>query len=133
MNGPQYSRRALSVLIVSSDPMGAALIGAAIEIAGFRVSYANEGESTPDAIRRVKPVAVLAEANAVAADPASLGPARMTGAAIVIYGAPARLRDLTVIAGSVQATLLAIPDDVEELPALLTRLGAAAPGRATSE
>jgi hypothetical protein len=129
-----YSRRAQTALIISSDPLGAALIGAAVELAGFRVSYSHDGESSPDAIRRVKPAVVLADAShALTASPASLGPALMTGAALVFYGPATRLRDLGVLAGSTQASLIVLPDDIDRLPALLTALLQRAPGRTRSE
>lgn len=134
VNGPPYSRRARTALIISPDPLGAALLGAATELAGCRVAYVQEEESVPDAIRRVKPVAVLLDAtHPIVSEPASLGPALMTGASIILYGSAARLRDLTMLVTTSRASTIALPDGIGELPALLMATAAPQPRRARSE
>ena len=134
VNGPSYSRRARTALVISSDPLGAALLGAATELAGCRVAYVLEGESVPDAIRRVKPVAVLLDAtHPIVSEPASLGPALMTGASVILFGAAARLRDLAALIATSRASTIVLPDGIGELPALLTSAAAPHPRRTRSE
>lgn len=134
MNGPQYSRRAATALVVSADPLGAALVGAATELAGFRVAYLGADESPSDGIRRAKPAVVLVDAaHPIAADAASLGPALMTGAAIVFYGRADRLRDVRAVTTAAQATTLVLPDEIGRLAGYLTAAAARQPGRRPSE
>ena len=134
MTGPSYSRRAKTALIVSTDSLGAALVGAATELAGFRVAYLADAESVPDGVRRVKPMLLLVDAtHPLAADPASLGPALMTGAAVIFYGRADRLRDLRAATASVHATTISLPDEIEKLPAILTAIATRQPGRRLSE
>lgn len=134
MNGPSYSRRARTALVISQDPLGAALLGAATELAGCRVAYVLEGESVPDAIRRVKPVAVLLDAtHPIVSEPASLGPALMTGASVILFGAAARLRDLATLIATSRASTIVLPDGIGELAALLTSAAAPHPRRTRSE
>ena len=119
MNGPSFSRRAKTALVLSPDPLGAALLGAAVELAGFRVEYLRDEDAAPDVIRRTKPLAVLVDVlHPIVADPASLGPALMTGATLVFYGPASRLRDLRIRA-TPGALLLELPEQITELPALL--------------
>lgn len=134
MTGTSYSRRAPTALILSPDPLGAALVGAAAELAGCRVAYPQEGESAPDAIRRVKPVAVMVDAtHPIVSEPASLGPALMTGASVILFGTPPQLRELTALAGASRAKTIALPDGIGQLPALLATAAASQPGRTRSE
>ena len=135
MNGPPpYSRRAKTALVLSSDSLGAALIGAATELAGFRVAYSTEGESIPDCIRRVKPLVVLVDADdAIASDAASLGPALMTGASVVFYGRAERIRDVRAVASAAHASIIIFPDEITRLPGMLTAMVTGAPDRTRSE
>ena len=110
------------------------MLGAACELAGFRAAYALNGESAPDSIRRAKPTVVLVDAcHEIVHEPASLGPALMTGAGVVFFGAGARVRDIAVLAAAARATVLSLPDDIDRLPALLTAAATSARGRARSE
>ena len=93
----------------------------ATELAGFRVAFLEDGESASDGIRRVKPLVVLVDAaHPVLREPASLGPALMTGAAVVFYGREDRLRDVRTVAATARAAVLVLPEQIAELPRLLT-------------
>jgi len=125
VNRSAYSRRATTALIVSTDALGAALVGVATELSGFRVAYPEDDESVQDAIRRAKPVVVLVDAtHPIVSDPASLGPALMTGASVVFYGRAERLRDLRPAASIASASTIAFPDEIDRLPELLTAAAA---------
>lgn len=128
MNG--YSRRAQPALILSPDPLGAALLGAAVELRGCRAEYTTDGESVPDAIRRLKPVAVLVEAtHPIVSEPASLGPALMTGASVVFFGSAARLRDVRALAAASKAAMVALPEELDRLAELLASAAVSPPHR----
>lgn len=117
-----YSRRAASALILSDDALGAALLGAAIELVGFRAMFARDGEPAGEAVRRVKPRLVLLDAqDAQLREPGVLGPAMMTGAALAFFGRADALRDLTILASQTHALRVALPEDVARLGALLAR------------
>jgi len=118
-----YSRRAVAALILSSDPLGAALLGGAVELLGFRVVFPRETERGPDALRRVRPGVVLVDArDEFLSDASVVGPSLMTGARLVLFGAAERLRDLRVIAERCGAQLLTLPDEANNLPRLLSPL-----------
>lgn len=120
--------------MVSTDSLGAALVGAATELAGFRVVYLAEGEAIPDGIRRQKPTVVLVDADHPnAGDAASFGPALMTGAPLVFYGRAERLRDTRIVAGAAQASIIALPEDIDRLPGILTGIAMRQTGRRVSE
>ena len=68
------------VLIFSEDPLAAALLGAAVETAGFRPAFPAHGDAPRDALLRVRPGLVLVECDhAGACAPSFVGPALMTG------------------------------------------------------
>lgn len=134
MNGSTYSRRAKSALIVSADSLGAALVGAATELAGFRVAYLLENEPILDGLRRTKPLVVLVDAtHTIASDAAALGPALMTGASLVFYGRAERLRDTRASAAAAHAAAISLPEEIERLPEILTGIASRQPGRRLSE
>lgn len=117
-----YSRRAVAALILSPDPLGAALLAAAVELAGFRVDFAIPGEGGADAVRRVKPRIVLVDCqDERLRDEGLVGPAIMIGAWIFLYGTRDGLRDMSVIASRHGAEVIALPEDIERLAPLLAR------------
>lgn len=120
MSPQAYSRRAAAALILSTDTLGAALLGAALELLGYRAVFPLEGETGADALRRLKPGVVLVDGgDEFLSDTAVLGPALMTGARLVFFGTAERVRDLRVLAARYEATLLALPDDVDDLARVL--------------
>ena len=134
MNGQSYSRRAKTALIVSTDALGAALVGAATELAGFRVAYLLEDEAVIDGIRRTKPLLLLVDAtHTIAGDAASLGPALMTGASVVFFGRADRLRDTRLVTAAVHAETIALPEELGRLPGVLTSIAARQGQRRPSE
>jgi hypothetical protein len=117
-----YSRRARAALILSSDTLGAALLGAALELLGYRAVFPRDDEGGADALRRLKPRVVLVDGgDEFLNDSTVLGPALMTRAQLVFFGKPARVRDLRVLAAKYGASLLALPDDVDRLADVLSR------------
>ncbi len=120
MNPANYNHRADAALVLSSDALGAALLGAALELLGYRASFPCEGESGADALRRVKPCVVLVDGgDEFLTDGGVLGPATMTGAQLVLFGTAARVRDLLVLAAKYSASPITLPDDAGELARIL--------------
>ncbi len=50
-----------AALILSHDPIAAALIGSAAELAGLEPAFPGPGEAARDALRRIRPVCILAD------------------------------------------------------------------------
>jgi hypothetical protein len=122
VNSSRYSRRAAAALILSSDPLGAALVGAAVELAGFRPTFALADESIRVALLRVRPSHVLMDcADAEFRDEAALGPALMTGARLFFFGREARSADVKALAIRYQVRIIVLPTDVDRLHEILSR------------
>ncbi len=107
---------ATAVLVLSTDVLAAALVGALAEIAGRTPAFARPGEPPRDALRRVRAHVVLVDqASPDACDAAFLGPARRLGARAVLFG-PARIADqLRDGARPHGAGLLGLPADADAM------------------
>jgi len=115
-------RRGYSVAIVSADPLLAALIGAAVELVGYRAAFPRDGESDIDAIRRTRAVAVLLDiAHPSAGDQTLLGRALMTGARIIVFGSSDALRHAAPFLAHYQLAQLPMPEGIDSLAEVLAR------------
>lgn len=75
-----------AVLILSADVLAAALLGAAIELAGHQPHFPETDEAARDALRRVRPRLVVVDcAHTDACKEAFVGPALMTGARLLLF------------------------------------------------
>lgn len=111
---------ARSVLIVSHDALAAALLGALAETEGQAPHFARGGESARAALRRVRPRAVLVDCDFPDGCAAALiGPARMIGARVVLFGRPAIAGRVAACAEQFGAPVLAMPPAPGELARLL--------------
>jgi hypothetical protein len=109
-------------LILSPDPLAGALIGAAVEVAGFRAEFARPDESLRASLARVNPSHVLIDCDDPnSRDESALGPALMTGARLFFFGNARKTADLGAVASRYQARLVVLPDDVDRLHDILTR------------
>ena len=80
---------ATSVLVLSTDALAAALVGALVESEGYHAAFARRAEPPREALRRVRPRLVLADCDCPeACGPELIGPARMIGAGVVLFGRP---------------------------------------------
>ena len=114
---------ARSVLVFSTDSFAAALIGAAIELAGYRVEYPLETESPRDAVMRVRPGAALVDCDHVeACTETFFGPALMVGARVAVFSSSRSRRTLEPIAEQFRVRSFAMPIDFDDLQALLASL-----------
>jgi DNA-binding NtrC family response regulator len=74
------------VLVVSSNPVLAALIGGLVELADVNVAFPQGGEAAGSALRRIRPAIVVADCDHPdTASEAFIGPALMTGARIALF------------------------------------------------
>ena len=115
-------RRANAVAILSSDPLLAALLGAAVELVGYRAAFARAGESASDALRRARAGFVLLDtADALSTDEAFLGRALMTGARLFLFGSAAAVEGHAELAARYGMGVIALPRDLDSLHAILSR------------
>jgi DNA-binding NtrC family response regulator len=113
------------VLILSNDPVAAALLGGLVETLGYDVHFAQPPESPEDSLRRVKPRICLVDCG----DPLSsrsdfLGRAAMRGVSVVIYGTPEALERVREVAKAHDLDTLLMPPELNALEAALQRAGA---------
>lgn len=113
-------RRAPAVAILCSEPLLAALLGAAVELCGFRPTFSRGEESDIDVLKRVRPAAVLIDCDHPAAsDDALLGRALMTGARLLVFGRTMAIEAHRPVAARFRIETLTMPNDVSRLPGIL--------------
>jgi DNA-binding NtrC family response regulator len=110
------------ILILSTDAVGAALLGALIETLGYSIAFARASESADDSIRRVRPKLVLLDCT----DPSScndevLGRAGMRGISVVIFGTRAALEHARTPWTEHDVDMLVVPPDPDVLEQTLRR------------
>lgn len=111
------------VLIFSTDALAAALIGGAVDLAGYGAVFPLDGESPRDAVMRLRPAAALVDCDhAEACTEAFFGPAMMVGARVAVFSSSRSVRTLHPIAAEFDVTLFSMPVDVAQLAALLADL-----------
>lgn len=135
VNANRYRPTQAAALIVSPDAMRAALLAAAIELAGVKVGFPLEGEPPRDTVRRMRPSYVLIDCDDTSASDESLiGPAMMTGARIFLFGAERRITMHKHLALRFHLGVLVLPNDADRLAAILALPASAAqpPSRSSS-
>src|SRR6185503_16019548 len=84
------------VLVISSDPLAAALLGAAIELAGHAPRFPQSDESPRGALLRVRPRLVVIDCDHEdACTEAFVGPALMTGSQVLLFRSRRTRRDVS--------------------------------------
>ena len=105
-----------SVLLLSTDALAAALLGALVESVGYVPRFARDHEPPREALRRTRAAVVLVECDHPDAwGPALIGPAKMVGARVVLFGPPARQAEVRRCAELWNVDVLAIPPTAETL------------------
>src|SRR5690242_17305622 len=111
---------ASEVLIVATDPLAGALLGAAVELAGYLPVFPREGEGAREALRRSKPCTVLVDCDSDdACGESFFGPAMMIGANIAIFTSTRSRRTLQPIADEFGVRVFDLPMDFTDFKALL--------------
>ena len=108
------------ILIVATDPLAGALLGAAVELAGYRPFFPRDGEGAREALRRGRPCAVLVDCDSDdACSESFFGPAMMVGANIAIFTSTRSRRTLEPIADEYGVRVFELPIDFAALKTLL--------------
>jgi hypothetical protein len=108
------------VLVLSSDPLAAALIGAAIELAGHSPRFPQHDEAPRGALLRVRPRLVLIDCDHEdACSEAFVGPALMTGSQVMLFRSRRTRRDVTEMAERLGLRTIEMPIEHESLTRLL--------------
>ena len=120
----RFAPREHQVLILSHDPVAAALLGGLAETLGYEVQFGRPPESADDSIRRLRPRICLVDCT----DPEScraefFGRATMRGICVIIFGTPSALARVREVARAHNLEMLLMPPDVEALEAALQRAG----------
>jgi hypothetical protein len=111
------------VLVFSSDALAAALLGAAIELAGHEPHFPQPNESARSALLRVRPrLAVIDCDHEDACSDAFVGPALMTGSELLLFRSRRTRRDVGDLAERLGVPVLDMPADHERLTQLLRDL-----------
>ena len=112
-----------AVLIFSSDPLAAALLGAAIELAGHTPHFARQDELARSALLRVRPRLVLIDCDhEESCSDEFVGPALMTGAQVLLFRSHRTQRDMAAFADRLSLRIVRMPAQHEELTTLLREM-----------
>jgi hypothetical protein len=116
------------VLLLSTDPLASALLGAAVELAGHAPHFPRAGETARAALRRLRPRAVLVDCDHdEACTDAFIGPALMTGARVQLVRSRRTQRDASDVARRLGIAIAELPMEPEALTTLLRDLPATPP------
>ena len=111
------------ILVLSPDPLAAALLGAAIELAGLAPRYPKLGESPRSALLRVRPRLVVIDCDHEdGCSEAFVGPALMTGSRVVLFRSRRTQRDTSEMANRLGLRTVEMPEEHHELTVLLHEL-----------
>jgi DNA-binding NtrC family response regulator len=110
------------VLIMSRDAVAAALLGALVETLGYLVRFFHPPELPTETLRRTRPAVAMIDC----ADPSLmsdevLGPAKMRGISVVIFGARDALDRVRELAREHELDSLLMPASLETLDLTLKR------------
>ena len=108
------------VLVLSNDPMISGLLGALLEIHGFRPCFPDADEHPRDALRRCRPATLLVDCDfEVACSDAVLGPARMTGARLILFSHTCTADDAREMIDRYDADFFQLPIELPDFGRLL--------------
>src|SRR5262245_51938447 len=120
-HGDDVSRK--PVLVLSTDPLAAALLGAAIDLAGLAPAYPHSDESPRGALLRVRPSLVVVDCDHEdACSEAFVGPALMTGSQVVLFRSSRTVRDVSEMADRLGLRTVEMPQEHASLTSLLHEL-----------
>jgi DNA-binding NtrC family response regulator len=111
------------ILILSTDAIAAALLGALIETLGYSVRFAQNPESGDEALRRMRPAVCLIDCH----DPATcndeiLGRAMMRDISVVVFGTREALDRVRALALEHRIDMLLMPPSPQEVEETLKRV-----------
>ena len=107
----------------SSDPLAAALLGAAIELAGYSPIFPRDAEAARDALLRARPrLTVIDCDHAETCSEQFIGPALMTGSKVLLFRSRRTEDDATELAERLGLQIVEMPTRHEALTLLLREL-----------
>jgi hypothetical protein len=112
-----------AVLILSSDALAAALLGAAVELAGHMPHFARQGEPARSALLRVRPKLILIDCDhEESCTDEFVGPALMTGGRVLLFRSRRTERDMREFATRLSLRIMDMPLEHETLTTLLLEM-----------
>jgi DNA-binding NtrC family response regulator len=110
------------VLILSSDAVAAALLGALVETLGYLIRFYHPPEDPEDTLKRERPSVAMVDCD----DPTVmkeelLGRARMRGISVVIFGTADALRRVRQLASEHKLDTLLMPASLDALDETLKK------------
>ena len=112
-----------AVLIFSSDPLAAALLGAAVELAGHAPHFAEKDELARAALMRVRPRLALIDCDhEESCSDEFVGPAIMTGARVLLFRSRANQRDMSELATRLNLRVIDMPTSHDTLAEVLREM-----------
>ena len=115
--------RSVRVLVLSSDPLAAALLGAAIELAGFAPHFPHSNESARVALLRARPRLVVVDCDhEEGCSDAFIGPALMTGSRVLLFRSRRTKHDASELSTRLGLSVAEMPMDHGPLSRLLHRV-----------
>ena len=120
---PDDAPRRVAVLVLSSDPLAAALLGAAIELAGFAPYFPRSNESARAALLRARPRLVVVDCDhEEGCSDAFIGPALMTGSRVLLFRSRRTIHDTSELSTRLGLSVAEMPMDHGPLSRLLHRM-----------
>ena len=112
-----------AVLILSSDALAAALLGAAVELAGHVPHFSRQGEPARGALLRVRPKLVLIDCDyEEGCTDEFVGPVLMTGGKVLLFRSRRTEIDRTEFAERLSLRVVEMPLEHRELTTLLKEM-----------
>jgi len=109
-----------AVLVLSSDPLAAALLGAMVELQGHTPAFLQADESPRTALLRVRPQMVVVDCDDEnGCSESFIGPAMMTGSRVVLFRSQRTRRDVSEMADRFGLRTVGMPHEQESLTSLL--------------
>jgi DNA-binding response OmpR family regulator len=100
-------------LVLSTDALIAALLGALLEIHGYTPFFPADEETPRDSLRRIRPGIVLVDCEQdTACNEAFFGPATMTGARVIMFSASRSRQEVASFAARYGFDWFILPVDV---------------------
>ena len=122
-NNSKPARPRHVVLIMSSDAVAAALVGALVETLGYGVRFYQSPEDPTATLRRERPdVAMIDGTDSLMISDAVLGHAAMRGIAVVIFGSAEALDGIRQLARDHRLHTLIAPPTLHDTSELLASL-----------
>ena len=112
-----------SILVLSSDPLAAALVGAAIELSGHAPRFPQSEEAARAALLRVRPRLVVIDCDhEEACSEAFIGPALMMGSRVMLFRSRRTRRDVSELVTRLGLRVVEMPIEHDSLSEVLREM-----------